>query len=254
MSQRTIVFPAVGGLLLVCITMSLFAQQAAQTPAAAPYVPEDHRPPLFFKDTFRHPGPLGLNAVLGQDAISVPNVELKIYGQTKQSPPGPHDATSPNHGGLELVHRATPKDDPTFIYFGPCFTPCAVAFRDRNNFVDLTGLAKIKWRTKQAGFHALQPIVKLANGTWLVGDYREPAASDWNEREFAIMDVRWHLFNAERVVTTQNADWVEKPDLSRVDEFGFADLMPGNAADQGHGTASTARVDWIEIWGSPVKR
>jgi hypothetical protein len=30
--------------------------------------------------------------------------------------------------------------------------PCALALRDRNNFVDLTGLAKIRWRTKQTAF------------------------------------------------------------------------------------------------------
>ena len=250
MSKRV---PLLFIVFLACLAGLALAQQG-QAPAAPPYVPEDHRPPLFLRETFFHPGPLGLNAVLNQSAISVPNVDLKIYGQTKQSPPGPHDANSPTHGGLELVHRATPKDDPTFVYFGPCFTPCAVALRDRNNYVDLTGLAKIKWRTKQTGFHSLRPIVKLANGTWLVGDYAEPASSDWNEREFALMDVRWHLFNADKVVTTTNEFWVDKPDLSKVDEVGFTSLMPGNAADSGHGTASTARLDWIEIWGTPVKR
>ena len=52
-------------------------------------------------------------------------------------------------------------------------TPCALALRHRDNYVDLTGLAKIRWRTKQTGFHVIRPIVKLADGTWLVGDYGE---------------------------------------------------------------------------------
>jgi hypothetical protein len=45
-----------------------------------------------------------------------------------------------------------------------------------------------------------------------------------------------------------------KPDLSKVDEVGFTDLMPGNVADNGHGTSGASRVDWIEIYGNPVKR
>ena len=36
--------------------------------------------------------------------------------------------------------------------------------------VDLTGLARIKWVTKMSGLHQVRPIVKLADGTWLVGD------------------------------------------------------------------------------------
>jgi hypothetical protein len=62
------------------------------------------------------------------------------------------------------------------------------------------------------------------------------------------------LFSADKVVTATNAEWVDKPDLSKVDEVGFADLMPGNAADGGHGTAGASRVDWMEVWGSPIKR
>jgi hypothetical protein len=49
----------------------------------------------------------------------------------------------------------------------------------------------------------------------------------------------------DRVVTTgvygpvgDAASWIEKPDLSKVDEFGFADLMPGT----GHGSGG-----WINV-------
>ena len=253
MSHRTVLLSIVICFSLACLTTSAFGQQNAQAPAAAPYVPEDHRPPLFFRETWWRPAP-GDSMPLSQSSITVPNVDLKIYGETKQSPPGPHNGNSPDHGGVEIIWRTTPKDDPTFVYMGPCHTPCAVALRDRNNFVDMTGLAKIKWRTKQSGFHTLRPIIKLADGTWLVGDYEQGPSTDWIEAEFSFIDVRWRLFNPEKVVTTGGADWVARPDLSKVDEIGFSDLMPGNAADGGHGTAGTSRVDWIEIHGSPVKR
>ena len=52
----------------------------------------------------------------------------------------------------------------------------------------------------------------------------------------------------ERVVT--KGRWVEKVDLSRVDEIGFADLMPGS----GHGPGGFVNVGRVEVYGRPVKR
>jgi len=181
-----------------------------------------------------------------QESITTPGIELKIYGENKQG-------IGPDTGVWEL-QRASPKDDPTFIYTGPCRVPCALALRHRDNYMDLTGLAKIRWRTKQTGFHMLRPIVKLADGTWLVGDYAEGPSVDWRETEFCFCDVRWHYLNIEKVVTTKTSDWVEKVDLSRVDEVGFTDLMPGAAADNGHGTSGASRVDWIEVYANAVPR
>ena len=43
---------------------------------------------------------------------------------------------------------------------------------------------------------------------------------------------------------------VEEPDLSRVDEIGFTDLMPGS----GHGPGGWSDVAWIEVHCKPVKR
>jgi hypothetical protein len=47
---------------------------------------------------------------------------------------------------------------------------------------------------------------------------------------------------------------VVNPDLSKVDEIGFTDLMPGSPDNHGHGAASTSRVDWIEIYAPKVPR
>jgi len=40
------------------------------------------------------------------------------------------------------------------------------------------------------------------------------------------------------------------PDLKKVDEVGFTDLMRG----AGHGLAGNSGIDWIEVYGTPVKR
>jgi hypothetical protein len=43
---------------------------------------------------------------------------------------------------------------------------------------------------------------------------------DWQGNEFSIADVRWRKLNIARVVTT--GDWVNNPELSKVDEIGFS--------------------------------
>jgi hypothetical protein len=146
------------------------------------------------------------------------------------------------------------------LWTGICTTPVAATLRDRNNYVDLTGRAKIRWAIRSAGFHVVRPVLKLANGTWLVGDHTDGNGSSENflESEFSVAAVRWLRLDIERVVTLhadtakapELARWVEKPDLSKVDEVGFADLMPGS----GHGWGGFVNVGRIEVYGSPVRR
>ena len=121
---------------------------------------------------------------ISQANISDPNVELKLYGQTLpqwQALSHAEARTSGKHGGLEMVWRESPKDDPTFVFFGPCNTPCALALRHKTTFVDLTDLAKIKWRTKQTGYHQLQPIIKIADGRGISAiTWKDPAPTGWS--------------------------------------------------------------------------
>ena len=239
----------VGALSFTCGLFWLAPGQAtapAKAKQAAKYVPEDHRPPLFFREDWKHVPANTPEHPIVQGSITTPDIELKTYGQTPQG-------IAPDTGIWE-IQRASPKDDPTFIYTGPCFTPCALALRNTKSYANLTGLAKIRWRTKQTGFHYLRPIVKLADGTWLVGDYAESPSTDWRETEFAFTDVRWHYLNVDKVVTTRTSDWAANVDLSKVDEVGFTDLMPGAAADNGHGTSGASRVDWIELWADKAPR
>ena len=95
--------------------------------------------------------------------------------------------------------------DPPNLWTGVCQTPVAATLRDRNNYVDLTGLARIRWMTRVSGFHVVRPIVKLADGTWLVGDYGEGAPSTnstlFLQSEFAVANVRWLPLDITRVVT-----------------------------------------------------
>jgi len=52
----------------------------------------------------------------------------------------------------------------------------------------------------------------------------------------------------DRVIT--RGDLLDRVDLSKVDEVGFTDLMPGS----GHGDGGYSGVGWIEVYGKPVTR
>jgi hypothetical protein len=194
---------------------------------SGPRVEED-RPGLFFREDWKE-SPAA--TPITQEHVANANLVLKLYG--------------PGKDGIKKSHHDTPQDDPFYVWSGTCPAQWAVALRHRDSFVDLTGLAKIRWRSKQAGFRQLRLIVKLADGTWLIADQADGESRDWREREFNIADMRWRRIDIDKIL---EGSQVEKPDLGRVDEIGFTDLMAGG------GTPACSRLDWIEVRGRPVKR
>jgi hypothetical protein len=71
--------------------------------------------------------------------------------------------------------------------------------------------------------------------------------------------MRWIKLDPERVVTVNagalsrgaaNEIWFLNPDLSKVDEVGFATLLPSS----GHGAGGFINVAQIEVYGRTVPR
>jgi hypothetical protein len=148
-----------------------------------------------------------------------------------------------------MTGKAGDETNPVHVWTGLCTTPCAVAFRDKARLADLSGMARIRWNTKLSGFHQVRPIVKLADGTWLVGDRTDDgSARDWLVSEVSLADVHWVKLDIARVVTV--GTFLDKVDLTKVDEIGFADLMPSS----GHGPGGWADVAQFEVFGKPVSR
>lgn len=190
--------------------------------------------PLFFKEEWKAP-PKGAEAAVDPaTAVANPNLELKLYG--------------PGAKQMQFLGTEGSAVNPVHFWTGLCVEVCGAALRDKDNYADLTGLAKIRWITKVSGFHKVHPMIKLADGTWLVGDQADGSVTDWNENEFSIKDVRWLKLNIAKMVTTGN--FVKDPDLSKVDEIGFTDLMPGS----GHGPGGWSDVAMIEVFAKAVKR
>jgi hypothetical protein len=188
----------------------------------------EQRPGLFFREDWSE---TPAATPITQEHVANPELVLTLYG--------------PGRDGIRKSHHDKPADDPFYVWSGLCPSNWAVTLRHRQAWVDLTGLAKIRWRSEQSGFRRLHIILKLANGRWLISDQSDGESLDWRVREFNVQDLRWRVLQIKDVV---EGAWTQRTDLSRVDEVGFTDLMPGGASD------ACSRVDWIEVYGKAVPR
>ena len=221
-------------IVTLLFTLGAVAALHAQTAgsASAPAAAKPQRPGLFFREEWQQTEKGGEHPV---DASSVGNLnlELKLYVPA---------------GEILLTGARHDESNPIHVWTGNCTTPCAMAFREKTRVADLTGLARIRWNTKMSGFHQIRPIVKLADGTWLVGDQAVGTTRDWLVSEISFADLHWLKLDIARVVTTGNV--LEKVDLSKVDEIGFADLTPGS----GHGPGGWSDVAQVEVYAKGVAR
>lgn len=216
------------------IPYGIFAQQAPQGRALGD---ASGRPPLLFREEWKQPPYTGeLDDVKRriintntQDAVSNPNLELKLYGpDTKDLLLALHEGRHDLWTGLET-------------------SPVAATLRDKNNYIDLTGRARLMWITRTQSLHVIHPLIKLADGTMLAGSLAISTDGDFLESEVAFGNQRWYKLDPDKLVTTIE---VKNPDLSKVDEIGFVDLMAGG----GKGFAGWSNVSVIEVYAKPAPR
>ena len=219
--------------------------QPAQEPAAES--PESVR--LLFREDFQgqQPNDVASRIPLTEQHGTNVNLELKLYG--------PGAKAAPDHESGLLLQQAEdaarPGESVGYVWSGATEDRWGVMLRDRNNYFDLRGPAKIRWRTRARNLHQLRLVVKLADGTMLAADYVEPETSYWRETEFYLVDIpRWRALDETRMAVSGDSAWKMNVDLSRVDEVGFTDLMRG----AGFGTGGNSGVDWIEVSGNLVSR
>ena len=225
--------------------LSSFARQRAQTAQG----PEPKSVALLFREDFK--GGLPNQLPLMPDHLTNSNLELKLYG------PGAK-AGKDGQTGLWLDNEedpANPGHMTSYVWSGVTGGSWAVLLKEKNNFLDLRGPAHVRWRVRPRGLHVMHPVVKLADGSMYVADYGEPSSTYWHESEFYFVDItRWRALNPTTVAEAQRKAgepiWRDSIDLSKVDEIGFSDLMGG----AGHNSQGNSGVDWIEVYGNPVKR
>ena len=221
-------------LAVLVIAVGIARSAHAQPPAPAAGAAEPAvRPPLLFREEWTQPPYTGKlndeNRRVTQAAVTNANLELKLYG------PGARDIGVYVHEG---------RHD---LWNGISTSPVAVTLRDKANYIDLTGLARLRWITRTGALHVLHPVVKLADGTLLAGSHTVSTDGEYLESEVAFGGQHWFKLDPDKVVTTVE---VKNPDLSRVDEIGYVDLAPGG----GHGNAGWTNVSTVELYAKAVPR
>ena len=227
---------------LACGGRTVLAQTSAQSPGFLEH--EAATPPLLFREVWKQPphtGPLNdENRRITPEALTNPDLEYRLYGTDARN--------------IQVTeHNGIPD-----LWTGFAESPVALTLRHKNAYLDLTGLTRMRWRTRTENLHVLHPVVKLADGALLVGSQtfsspqRRMTGSNAFSGSFVVSEVtfddqRWFQLDPVKVVTLKE---VGNPDLSRVDEIGFVDLMPGG----GHGFAGCSNVSWIEVYATPRKR
>jgi hypothetical protein len=228
--------------LLACGGRNALAQSSAPSPGFLEH--EAVMPTLLFREVWQQPphtGPLNdENRRITQQAVTNPDLELRLYGTDARN--------------IQVTeHNGIPD-----LWTGFTTSPVALTLRHKNAYLDLTGLTRMRWRTRTENLHVLHPVVKLTDGTLLVGSQtfsspqRPMSGSNAFSGNFVVSEVtfddqRWFQLDPVKVVTMKE---VGNPDLSHVDEIGFVDLMPGG----GHGFAGCSNVSWIEVYATPRKR
>jgi len=203
---------------------------AARPPAAAAPAPET-RPPLLFKEEWKEPAFTGQRTDENQrvefGVVTNANLELKLYGADSK------------------VVRAARHEGRVDLWTGLAASPIAVMLRDKRNYVDLTGLARLRWMVRTNAIHTLYPVVKLADGSLIVGNRAITTNDEFYATEVSFMGMRWYKLDPVKVVVMTE---VEHPDLKKVDEVGL--VAPGG----GHGIASSANFSGVELFAKAVPR
>jgi hypothetical protein len=191
------------------------------------------RPPLLFKEEWRVPKHEGAatdeNTRFTPEVVTNDRIEARLYG------PGSAPVRAAEHEGR------------IDLWNGLATSPVAVTLRDKRGYVDLTGLARLRWIVRTNAIHTLYPVVKLADGTFAVGSRGITTDGDFLQVEIAFTGMKWFKLDPQKIVVMTE---VKTPDLSKVDEVGVASLAPGG----GHGIAGSFNLSTVELFAKAVPR
>ena len=178
----------------------------------------------------RHEGPAtDENTRFTPEVAANERIEAKLYG------PGAAPVRAAEHEGR------------VDLWNGLATSPVAVMLRDKRSYVDLTGLARLRWIVRTNAIHTLYPVVKLADGTFAVGSRAVVTDGEFLQVEIAFTGMKWYKLDPQRIVVMTE---VKNPDLTKVDEFGLASLAPGG----GHGIAGSFNLSTVELFANASPR
>jgi|GEM_PF-1931503 hypothetical protein len=148
-----------------------------------------------------------------------------------------------------------------YTYTGETITNWAITLSDPAAMWDLSGNGKVRLTTRNSGYRFTHVMLKTADGAYFVSEEGSPESSAWIDREYVLSDLHWRsLLMTDKPTNASNRRQprpeltpiiplgTATPDLTRVEEVGFTDLMPGGWIP------STTRVKSWALYGKRVPR
>jgi len=229
--------------LAVSLTVACLAAgaAAAQEPAARiPQIGGNPAPaPLLFREEWNS---LPMAQPITAEHLSNTGLTLNLYGDV---------------AGIRKSQHPTEN----YTYTGETLTNWGLTLSDPEAYWDLSRNGRVMLKTRNSGWRLTHIMIRTADGSWYVSEEGNPESTYWIEREYILSNLRWrnlmmedrptNASNQREPVTTRQPlipTSAATPDLTRVVEVGFTDLMPG-----GWIPAST-RVNAWAVYGLRVPR
>ena len=177
-----------------------------------------------------------------QASISNQSLQLHIYGNAD-----------------EIRKTSHPTED--YTYTGETTTNWAITLSDPKHYWDLTRDGRIRLKTRNSGFRTTHVVIRTADGKYFASEEGSPESSAWIERDYIFRDLTWRALlmtdtptNASnrRAPTPKRVPIIPTtratPDLTKVEEVGFSDLVEGGWIP------ATSRIQSWEVWGKALPR
>ncbi|SHN25501.1 hypothetical protein SAMN04488057_11430 [Cyclobacterium lianum] len=177
---------------------------------------------LLFREDFKE---IPAATPVTEDHLVNEELELHLYGDAKNQ--------------LKKSNHPEIPNDPFYLWSGTCEGTWAMALSWKKGGIDLRNGGKIRFRSRQSGFHRLRMILELDAGNWVISEDEVGETPDWVVSEFEIGEMTWRELNIGRIVEGKP---VANPDFSKVSKIGFTDLMAGG------GTPASSRLDWVAVY------
>ena len=156
--------------------------------------------------------------------------------------------------------RKTAHTTEDYTYTGETRNNWMITVSDPTSYFDLRLPGKVMLRTRNTGFRQTHIAIRTADGKYYVSEEGSGESNAWMNRDYILSDLHWRNLTmedtpsgagprkpeADRAVIV--AAGVATPDLSKIDEIGFTDLMPGGFIP------STTRVNSWAVYGKKVSR
>jgi hypothetical protein len=206
--------------------------------SGAPTFGTDENAALIFEEHWTNSP---LTQPMKQENLGNPNLRLHLYGDL---------------AGI----RKTAHTTEDYTYTGETRNNWMITVSDPTSYFDLRLPGKVMLRTRNTGYRQTHIAIRTADGKYYVSEEGSGESTAWMNRDYILADLHWRSLTmddtpsgagprkaeADRAVIV--AAGIATPDLSKIDEIGFTDLMPGGFIP------STTRVNSWAVFGKKIAR